>query len=134
MTDLEKRLLSELENALAFIDEAVARDVLNAQEIDEQFADTRKAVARAREEIKRPPHEELANAKLVTVACAPGYRSVSLLIDITPVRGHTRRFDLNVPKQDAAEIHRHIQETHRLAWRGGDPIDKEPGEQRPSWL
>lgn len=75
-----------------------------------------------------------SQAKLVTYGVAPGYRSVSLVVDLSLIgTAITRRFDMHISPKDGEAIASHILEAHRVAWdrSAGAPLDAEPGEKRP---
>ncbi len=71
--------------------------------------------------------------KLVTYGDAPGYRDISLCIEIN--EGDTKReVTLYFSKDNAIAIMRHVHEVNRIAWAGGKPIDAIEGEKIPRWL
>lgn len=75
---------------------------------------------------------------VITHSYAPGYRHVHLEFDLCPL-GSRRliRADVKIRHQDAETIVRSILRIHRFAWRIGKPdgpIDRMPGEERPSWI
>lgn len=77
-----------------------------------------------------------ANAALVTWSHAPGYRTCSLVVDVTPLGGaRTHRLGLNFATEDSVAILDYLHDIHRTAWRGGEgPIDRLDGETRPTWV
>jgi hypothetical protein len=79
------------------------------------------------------------SAKLVTYGDAPGYRDVSLTLDLEPIgsdRGPTIRACIRLNAADGETIARHIKGVHEFAWNrsGGRPLDAQPDEQRPRWI
>lgn len=77
------------------------------------------------------------NAELVSTPMSPGYRSLSLVVDMKqPSSGKTLRADMQFSAEDSLRIRQHIVETHRAAWGIDDrgPIDRREGEKRPAWL
>lgn len=74
-------------------------------------------------------------AKLVTVAEAPGYRDADMILDIREETGATRRVRVRIESQDAIRIVEHLRQVHRRAWdRPQGPTDRRPGEIRPGWI
>lgn len=79
------------------------------------------------------------SATLVTYGNAPGYRDVSLILDLEPIgedRGTTVRATVRLNAKDGETVARHIKDVHEFAWNrsGGRPIDAEPNEPRPRWI
>lgn len=79
------------------------------------------------------------SAKLVTYGDAPGYRDVSLTLDLEPIgddRGPTIRACIRLNAKDGEAVAGHIKHVHEFAWdrSGGRPIDAEPNEPRPRWI
>jgi hypothetical protein len=77
------------------------------------------------------------SAKLVTVGNAPGYRDVTVDLDLTPI-GETDappfRTSIRIKPQDGLMIAEHILDVHRFAWRREQPLDAQPGEKKPAWV
>lgn len=77
------------------------------------------------------------SAKLVTYGNAPGYRDVTVDLDLTPI-GETEapsfRASIRIKPQDGLMIAEHILDVHRFAWRRERPLDAQPGESKPAWL
>ena len=74
-------------------------------------------------------------AKLVSCGHAPGYRDVNLLFDVEDRLGGTqRRIPLRLSADDTLRLRAHIDDVHRLAWRGNGPMDRKDGELRPTWV
>lgn len=71
------------------------------------------------------------NPRLVTYGDAPGYRSISVWLDV----GGTE-VELRFNEKDSERLLHHLLEVHQFAWRrpGNAPLDARPGEQRPAWL
>jgi len=78
-----------------------------------------------------------ANARLVTYSTAPGYRTLSLVVDVQPLgASKSHRLGLHFTTGDSLQILDHLHEINRCAWTGrrGTPIDQRDGEQRPRWI
>jgi hypothetical protein len=73
--------------------------------------------------------------RLVACGDAPGYRDVSLTVEINEA-GQKREVTLYLTPQDAVTIMKHVLEANRTAWATatGKPLDAVEGEQRPRWL
>lgn len=79
------------------------------------------------------------NASLVTYGDSPGYRDVTLVLDLDPIganHGPKIRASVRLNAKDGETAAQHIKHVHEFAWSrsGGRPIDAEPNEQRPRWL
>jgi hypothetical protein len=75
------------------------------------------------------------HATLVTYGNSPGYRDVSITLDVERVGASMKhRLCLKISGDDSESIARHILDVQRVAWDGDGPIDKTPSEQRPKWI
>ncbi|ACT52094.1 hypothetical protein [Methylovorus glucosotrophus] len=75
------------------------------------------------------------NATLVTYGESPGYRRISMVMDVQPIGKETTfRLSMGLGVQDSATLARHIKEVHQRAWLRGEPLDVKPGEIRPKWI
>ena len=87
---------------------------------------------------QRGAHDEIDfSAKLVTYGNAPGYRGVTVDLDLTPI-GETDapsfRASIRINPQDGLSIAEHIIDVHRFAWRHERPLDAKEGEKKPAWI
>lgn len=75
-------------------------------------------------------------ATLITCGSAGGYRDAWLVCELREVGRSESGFraELRLRPVDAEPIVRHLVDVHQLAWRDGGPLDKQPGERRPSWI
>jgi hypothetical protein len=80
------------------------------------------------------------SATLVTSGNAPGYRDVSLTLNLRPfgdgLQPHVR-VRVRIRPEDGEGVVREITSAHRLAWERsgtGRPLDAKPNEQRPNWI
>lgn len=79
------------------------------------------------------PNGRVFTDRLDSYGSAPGYREVSLVVEIN--RGNEKeKVELKLTHEDALSIMRHIIRVNREAWTGGAPIDVKEGESRPVWL
>jgi hypothetical protein len=75
------------------------------------------------------------SATLVTYGDSPGYRTAHFLFEVTRFGGGLKRLvRFNVEPKDGERIARHLIDVHRLAWDQREPLDVQPGEQRPGWI
>jgi hypothetical protein len=79
------------------------------------------------------------SATLVTYGDAPGYRDVTLVLDLEPIgddRGSKIRASIRLNAKDGETAARYITGVHEFAWNrsGGRPLDATPDEQRPRWI
>lgn len=81
------------------------------------------------------------DSEFVTSSDAPGYRDVGLRFDVRligeGVPQDKHRIELRIRPEDAEMIVNTIVITHRYAWYGDrerGPLDRKPGEQRPTWI
>jgi hypothetical protein len=86
-----------------------------------------------------PPPGEWYNVTYASYGNAPGYRSVSLFVQLDGKDGKPpgERIELNFTAEDAVSIVEDIIGIHKQAWDRNDrgaPIDIKPGEVRPRWL
>ncbi|MCL1622605.1 hypothetical protein [Ralstonia pseudosolanacearum] len=88
-----------------------------------------------------PPEPSIAHgphcaARYRTVAEAPGYRDVTLLLDIDDGVPRAAPVELQLSAADSATLAQTLLDLHRRAWRDPQrgPIDRQPGEMRPHWL
>lgn len=109
---------------------AVARLIELEQE---EARDTAANAAKAKTFDDLPDGVDL-QATFVTYSYAPGYRDLTLCVDVQ-LGGSRKRLDLRFGRRDSEHIGHAVLETHRLAWRPGrTPIDSVPGETRPTWI
>ena len=74
-------------------------------------------------------------AQLVTSGESPGYRDVSLTLDIQRLGANAKhRICMRLSPEDGTNIAQHIISVHRFAWDDGDPLDVRDGERRPRWI
>jgi hypothetical protein len=79
------------------------------------------------------PDGSVFTDRLESYGSAPGYREVSLVVEIN--RGSEKeKVELKFTPDDAVSIMQHILRVNRLAWQNGPPIDVKEGESRPVWL
>ena len=72
--------------------------------------------------------------KLKTVGNAPGYREVSIEVEVDR-GGSTETLELNFSKDDAYTLMSSILDAQILAWKNSEgPIDIEAGETKPNLL
>jgi hypothetical protein len=79
------------------------------------------------------------SAALVTYGEAPGYRDVTLTLDLQPIGSEsssTIRAAIQVNPRDGEEIVQIIKGVHRRAWSSsrGAPLDAKADESRPQWI
>lgn len=77
------------------------------------------------------------SAKLVTYGNAPGYRDVTVDLDLTPIGekdAPSFRASIRINPQDGLSIAEHILDVHRFAWRRDRPLDAKEGEKKPAWI
>lgn len=83
------------------------------------------------------------NARLVTYGVCPGYRKLSVTVDLTelgaPASAKPVRADLAFDTLSSLELLRELMDASRVAWRRGDgqtqkPLDAKDGEQPPRWV
>lgn len=73
-------------------------------------------------------------AKLRTCGDAPGYRDVSVYVEVGE-KGNTE-VELRLAPGESESLLLHIARVHAFAWRDAErgPLDKQQGERRPPWL
>lgn len=81
-----------------------------------------------------PVEGERYNVRYITYSNAPGYRAITLSVGFEDDLSRERPVKLNFTAEDSARISRDILDIHRSCWRDSEPIDKKPGENRPTWL
>lgn len=75
------------------------------------------------------------HVRLVTYSDAPGYRHISLTVEINGGEGGKKtEVEMYLTPEDAIRIMQHVQEVNRVAWKSGKPLDAKEGEQKPRWL
>lgn len=75
------------------------------------------------------------NATLVTYGNSPGYRSVSLTVDMERLGlSKSHRVRMNINADDGVKILRHILDVNKFAWSNHEPIDRKDNEKRPEWI
>lgn len=79
------------------------------------------------------PNGRVFNDRLESYGSAPGYRDVSLVVEINR-GGEKEKVELKFTLDDAVSIMQHILRVNRLAWTAGPPLDAKEGESRPVWL
>ncbi|AXV99238.1 hypothetical protein CJO80_27180 (plasmid) [Ralstonia solanacearum] len=116
-----------------------------AVEVNEYFPDGQ---ARWRRLIKQwgldkrpPPEPPVAQgphcaARYRTYGNAPGYRDVTLILEVADGVARTAPVELQLSAADSAELARNLLDLHRRAWRDAQrgPLDRQAGETRPHWL
>ncbi|WP_247394642.1 hypothetical protein [Ralstonia pseudosolanacearum] len=75
-------------------------------------------------------------ARYMTVSNAPGYRRVTLFLELEDGTPRGAPVELGLSVADSDDLTRDLLDIHRFAWRdaGRGPIDRRPGELRPDWL
>jgi hypothetical protein len=68
---------------------------------------------------------------LITVSNAPGYRDVGIELQLMNDQGTYQKIEVRLDAADSQALLAELLSVHRLAWRGGKPIDVRPGEVRP---
>lgn len=113
--------------------------------------DAQEAAYAAAERARSAKHAEFAarqladsnvldfSATVVTYGDAPGYRDVSLTLDLEPIgedRGRKTRVCVRLDAKAGETVAGHIKHVHDFAWNrsGGRPLDAKPDEQRPRWI
>jgi hypothetical protein len=86
-----------------------------------------------------PPAADWYNVTYASYGTAPGYRSVSLFVQLDGKDGAPpgERIELNFTADDSVRIVEDIIGIHKQAWDRNErrePIDVKPGEKRPRWL
>lgn len=91
---------------------------------------------------KRPPPEPAiaqgphCAARYRTYAEAPGYRDVTLFLEVDDGVPRSAPVELQLSAADSAALAQTLVELHRRAWRDPQrgPLDRQLGETRPHWL
>ncbi|AZU59778.1 hypothetical protein CFM90_26520 (plasmid) [Ralstonia solanacearum] len=75
-------------------------------------------------------------ARYMTVSNAPGYRRVTLFLELADGSARGAPVELGLSVADSDDLARDLLDIHRFAWRdaGRGPLDRRPGELRPDWL
>jgi len=73
--------------------------------------------------------------KLITYGSAPGYRDISLTIEINQGE-HKQEVTLKLSPKDSVFLMKHIVNVNCTAWDNGkgSPLDALDGEKMPNWL
>lgn len=83
------------------------------------------------------------SARIVTYGVCPGYRKLSVTVELTEIGAHESAkpvsVDLSFDTASSLDILRELMDASRVAWRGSDghtikPLDAKTGEQPPRWV
>lgn len=83
------------------------------------------------------------NARLVTYGVCPGYRTLSVTVELTETGTHESakpiHVDLSFDTASSLDILRELMDASRVAWRGNEgqtkkPLDAKSGEAPPRWV
>ena len=82
-----------------------------------------------------PPPGDTFYASYTSHGQAPGYRGVTLYVRFEGHPANAAPTELNFNANDSGRLAEDLLNIHRWVWRDGrEPIDVQPGEQRPQWI
>lgn len=82
-----------------------------------------------------PPPGDHFHVTYATHGNAPGYRGVTLHVRFEGAAASVAPTELTFNAADSDSLAQDLLGIHRFVWEDGrEPIDKQPGEQRPRWI